>query len=252
MARVRKRFEGVTNIIRFNWHLYLLPLKLVIILFLAASFSGSSYTAWAFLLSVLIIAPVIISLAVSFYIYDLSTLYRLDWLSMASPGATILNINAGFDETSHLLQLKYPASALIVYDFYNPAKHTEISIRRARRAYPPFPGTQPINTRSLPLQHNSVDTICLIFAAHEIREDEERTAFFKELHRVLAPGGKIIVTEHLRDLPNFLAYTIGFFHFLSKNTWLTTFGKASLAISHTIKTTPFITTFILEKNGTAP
>ena len=37
--------------------------------------------------------------------------------------------------------------------------------------------------------------------------------FFRELKRVLAPGGRVIVTEHLRDLANIAAYSIGAWHF---------------------------------------
>ena len=81
----------------------------------------------------------------------------------------------------------------------------------------------------------------------------KRTAFFRELRRVLKPDGEIFVTEHFRDLPNFLAYTIGCFHFLSRaRTWERTFAEAGLRIAREQKTTPFITTFILEKDGTAP
>jgi len=73
--------------------------------------------------------------------------------------------------------------------------------------------------------------------------------FFKEIKRILRPDGKIFVTEHLRDLPNFLAYSIGFFHFHSKKSWLRTFTDAELHVQKQIKQTPFITTFILQKYG---
>ncbi len=68
---------------------------------------------------------------------------------------------------------------------------------------------------------------------------------------MLAKTGKIIVTEHLQDRANFLAYNIGFFHFHSRTTWLNTFQSAGLNVADEIKVTPFITTFILDKNGTA-
>ena len=45
--------------------------------------------------------------------------------------------------------------------------------------------------------------------------ETERTLFFKELHRILKREGELVIVEHLRDLPNFLAYTIGFFHYWS-------------------------------------
>ena len=106
---------------------------------------------------------------------------NLSWLDKFIPNENkiIININAGFDETSELLQAKYPNAALEVFDFYDPAKHTEVSIKRARKAYPPYKGTKQIITSSLPLQNNSVDNIFVIaFSAHEIRNDEDRITIF--------------------------------------------------------------------------
>jgi SAM-dependent methyltransferase len=211
-------------------------------------------------LQLLIVAVSGISLLVSFYIYDLSGLYRLTWLDEKvlvgdGPGGMsaglIVNIHAGFDETSHLLVKKYPGCELKVFDFYDPDKHTEVSIARARKAYPSFPGTVRIGTDALPLGRGVADTVFLVFAAHEIRADEERVSFFQELGRVLKDSGRIIIVEHLRDLPNFLAYNIGFFHFLPVSAWTRTFGQAGLRVCNKKKVTPFITTYTLFKNGTA-
>jgi ubiquinone/menaquinone biosynthesis C-methylase UbiE len=98
---------------------------------------------------------------------------------------------------------------------------------------------------------NSADKIFIIFAAHEIRNVQERIEFFKELRRVLKPTGEIIITEHLRDIPNFLAYNIGFLHFYSKPTWLHIFKLAELTLKNEQKITPFISTFTLTKYGVA-
>ena len=199
----------------------------------------------------LIISSTLISLFVSLYIYDLSGLYEFKWLSELSVPANckIVNINAGFDETSALLQQRFADADLDVYDFYDPLKHTEVSIKRAREAYLPFEGTRAISTSKLPLPDNRADYIFLIFSAHEIRNEEERTVFFNELNRVLKPGGKIILLEHLRDVSNFCAYNIGFFHFLSKSSWHNTFKHSDLRVLQENKFTPFITRFMLEKNG---
>ena len=143
-----------------------------------------------------------------------------------------------------------PKGHLQVYDFYNPETHTEVSIKRARKAYPPFPGTIAAHTAFIPIYESEIDLIFVILSAHEIRNEQERILFFSELSRILRPSGKIIVAEHLRDLANFAAYSIGFIHFISRNKWLQTFHGAELIISDEINITPFITTFILSKNGT--
>ncbi len=210
------------------------------------------YSVYATVTGFLMLAVPAISLLVTFYIYDLSPLYQMPWSGSSLPGSCIVNIHAGFDETSALLQEKFPDSRLIVLDFYDPAKHTEASILRARRVSDAFPGSQSISTAAIPLPDNSADKIFLMLSAHEIRDRDERIAFFMTLKRCLKPTGQIMVTEHLRDLPNFLAYSIGFLHFHSAAEWNRNFNAAGLRVVGKTKTTPFITTFILDKHGTAP
>jgi len=247
MDRLRKSLQGVKNIIRFNWHFYALSLTLLAGLFVTGFLSNGMWTVYVFAAIALIIITLAVSLLVSWYIYDYSGLYSLRWLDEIAIDTTgrMVTINAGFDETSALLVRKFPAKELIVFDFYNPTRHTEVSIRRARKAYPPYPGTKTINTDQLPLPDGSIDTVFAIFSVHEIRDKEEQVRFFTELKRVLQPVGRIIVTEHLRDIANFMAYTIGFFHFHSKRSWQSVFGRAGLVIEKEVKITPFVSVFVL-------
>jgi hypothetical protein len=253
MERItRKPFQGVTNIIRFNWHFYAISsgigAMLCVVLFFV---SGIAATITGVVL-VLLFSGNLVSLAASFYIYDRSDLYKLNWLNEVNigAGANLVNINAGFDETSALLKEKFPASPLVVFDFYDPAKHTEVSIERARKAYAVYPGTQSISTDNIPLEKQSQDYIFAILSAHEIRNREERIRFLKGLGESLKQNGKLIVVEHLRNLPNFMAYTIGFFHFFSKQEWKNSFDRSGFTIVKEIRITIFIVAFILQKNGT--
>jgi SAM-dependent methyltransferase len=249
METIRKPFQGVLNIIRFNWHFYVIAFFIVFFLILISKYFDEPISKIIYTVCILIIITTFISLLVSFYIYDLSGFYSLNWLETQTTRAVIVNINAGFDETSWLLKDKFKNAELIILDFYNPLKHTEASIKRARKAYPPFPETKRIETSNSQLNDNSVDTIFVIFCAHEIRDDNERLIFLKELKRLIKPNGRIYVVEHLRDIPNFLAYNIGFFHFYSKTSWHHLFKLNDLNIQQEMKLTPFISTFILSKNG---
>ena len=246
---MRKPLQGVSNIIRFNWHYYVIAFILVFLLVLTAGYFSKTTQTIIYVLSVLVILSVLISLFISLYVYDLSGFYNLRWIGQTGSEKLVVNINAGFDETSELLKYKFYTAEIIACDFYDPENHTEISIKRARKAYPPYHNTKQITTGNLPLPDNSADKIFLILSAHEIRNEKERITFFKELKRVLKPSGQIYVSEHLRNISNFLAYNIGFFHFYSKNTWLNTFENSALKIKQEIKLTPFISTFILAKNG---
>ncbi|SKD00608.1 Methyltransferase domain-containing protein [Chitinophaga ginsengisegetis] len=243
----RTPFQGIVNIVRFNWHLYVLFLLLLV-----GGLLFTQYTLTRLMLCGAAIAT-LSSLVVSWYIYDGSDLYTLLWLDDMElrPYGRIVNIHAGFDETSQLLANKYPEADLQVFDFYNPEMHTEVSIERARKRYAPYAGTKTVSTVAVPLEPASVDVVFLLLAAHEIRDPVERTIFFKELRRCLAADGRIVVLEHLRDTPNFIAYTIGFLHFFSGATWRRTFEGAQLTLEKEKKITPFLSAFILQKNGIA-
>lgn len=217
---------------------------------------GKFYFQDNILITAIIIAAslsIVISLVTSLYVYDLTDLYKLSFLDklITLKPKTLVNINAGFDEVSEVLKNKYPDSKFCVFDFYDPKLHTEVSIERARKLYKPYPDTEVINTKTIPLKENSVDIILLMFAAHEIRNEEERILFFEQLRKAITFQGMIIVVEHQRDLINFVAYNIGFLHFYSKSNWLKVFTGAGLKISKEIKITPFISGFVLKKYGTA-
>lgn len=249
---IRKPLQGIKNIIRFNWHFYLFAAGALFVLLIARHFFALAFNTGFTIIILLLITNVLLSLLASLYIYDLSQLYLLKWIDVLEvrPYSNLVNIHAGFDETSELLSVKYYDCNLKVLDFYNPKDHTEISIKRARKVYPPFPGTQQISTSAIPLSQHSVDVIFVLLAAHEIRNKEERIMFLKNLRETLKSEGKIVILEHLRDLSNFIVYNAGCFHFFSKAEWLLNFEYAGLKLNSEIKVTPFLSAFILEPDGT--
>ena len=247
----RGPFQGVWNIVRFNWPFYLLATVAVLFLLIVRNYF-SAFTMLIDVLLLVFIGSTFVSLLVSFYVYDLSGFYELRWLDGVPhrEGESIVNINAGFDETSSLLKGRFRDAELLVCDFYDPAKHTERSIKRARRAYPPFPATQSVSTQQLPFKTGSVEKLFAIMSAHEIRDRNERLSFFSEINRILAPRGQAVVVEHLRDAANLLAYNVGVLHFYSRAIWLHAFDDAKLKVVDEKKITPFLTAFFLSKNGT--
>lgn len=250
MGEVRKPFQGVLNIIRFNWHFYVIAIVLVLLILFLANFTNPTIKIISQVVSLLILITIIVSLSVSYYVYDLSGLYKFEWIQKDdSEDLSIININAGFDETSDLLKHKFINSNFTALDFYDPDKHTEVSIKRARKQYPPYPNTKEIKTSDIELESSSIDKVFMLLSAHEIRNEIERILFFSELKRVLKPNGQIIVMEHLRDVSTFMAYNIGAFHFHSKSSWLHTFNESKLNVISKSKMTPFISIFTLDKNG---
>lgn len=246
----RPPFLGVLNIVRFNCELFALALFLIAgILALGALLPSLPFEIFV-VLAALAALPPALSLLVSWYVYDLSGLYTLSWIHgcLNTSPLTILNIHAGFDEFSSALKVHFPEASLQVIDFYDPVKHTERSIKRARRLYPSYPGTVQSDTQNLGLKANSIHSIFLILALHEIRDSNERLIFLTQLRDSLSPGGRLIVVEHARDLVNFLAYSIGFFHFLPVSSMDTEFRRSEFKLVKQTKLTPFLRIYILERS----
>lgn len=242
----RRKFQGVLNILSFNRHFYIVGFLLLALII------GSKYilpwpTNWYLYVVLGFIYGLTMPLIVSAYVYDFSGFYNFDWLKKLNiednQDKFNLNINAGFDETSYIIASILPQSKLQVYDFYNSKRHTELAITRARKVSLVYPNTQQINTNSIPLNDNSVDHIFLLSAIHEIRTHHEKVQFLKECRRVCKPNGNVIMVEHLRDFPNFMAFTIGFTHFFSKKTWRNGFKEAGFNSFKETKFTPFISIF---------
>ncbi|MCR6642850.1 MAG: methyltransferase [Sporocytophaga sp.] len=248
-STVRKPFQGVTNIILFNWHTFVIALVFLLLLIIGKIYFPDNIIITGTILATLL--SIVLSLITSLYVYDLTDLYKLRFLDklITFKPESIVNINAGFDEISEVLKRKFPDARFSVFDFYDPLLHTEVSIERARKLYKSYPGTEVINTKTVPLKENSVDIILLMFAAHEIRNEDERILFFEQLRKAITIQGMIIVVEHQRDLVNFIAYNVGFVHFYSGKKWLKVFTGAGLEISKEIKITPFISGYALKKNG---
>jgi ubiquinone/menaquinone biosynthesis C-methylase UbiE len=242
----RRKFQGVLNILSFNRHFYIFGL-IALLLVVVSQIVMPWPIILFWIITLAFLYGLLMPLIVSAYVYDFSGYYHFDWLkktgiSNSNPDL-ILNINAGFDETSFILKNHFPHVTLKVFDFYNPEKHTEQAIIRARKVSLMFPDTAQITTDFIPLTDKSVDMIFLLSAAHEIRSQQEKIIFLKECYRLCKPTGQVIMVEHLRDLPNFIAFSIGFTHFFSRRVWQKAFKTAGFSSFSETKFTPFMSVF---------
>lgn len=243
---MRGRYEGAWNVVRFNWPKYLAGLCLIVVAFTSAAALPED----AFPLTVVALVAttmVTLPLVVSHLIYDRSALYDMPWLGtvMETEPQRILNVNAGFDASSAILRQRFPRSGSVVVDLYDPERFTEASILRARRAYPAYPGTVQARQGTLPLQTATVDLAVAFLSLHEARTHADRVALLKEIRRTLKHDGRLVVTEHLRDVPNTLIFSFGVLHFHSLKAWTSAFRGSGFHLVGTHRTAGFITTFIL-------
>jgi len=229
LKALRTPLEGVSNIVKFNWPFYLVSAGVLIAWRVVIQLIPTFFLAPVGIIVVLITTWFVISLLVSFIVYDLSDLYKFRWLQEAVkvPPVQILNIHAGFDETSKGLQLLFPEAKIESFDFYSTDRTSEPSIARARAAAiktdsGDIAAIQPVSVdiSGWKLENDCQDLVLLFMSAHELRKPADREVLFREVHRVLKPDGELIVVEHVRDVANFIAFGPGFMHFYPRSEWL--------------------------------
>ncbi len=243
--------HGVGQIVRYNWPYYVGGLVVAV--------AGIGAGCWPAVPGALRIAGlvagigaavlVVNSLAASYWIYDRSGLMSWDWVGgeLGSVPRRWLNLHAGVDESSGALRSAFPGSEGTTADFFVAGEMTEPSIARARAERPAQAAR--VDPARLPYGDAAFDAVFLFFAAHELRRPAAREALFRELTRVTAPGGAVLVVEHARDVANLLAYGPGVLHFLPAGEWRRLAGVAGLEVRRERRRTPFVRTLLL---GRAP
>jgi SAM-dependent methyltransferase len=189
------------------------------------------------------------SLVASWIVYDRSRLMQWDWVLQAlgfNPLSWI-NIHAGHDESSDALRRLFRNASGRVFDIFSAEEMSEPSIARARALATTAGAAEHVDYRRLPLSNGTIDVATLLLSAHELRSDEARGALFTELRRVLGPGGRVVVAEHLRDWANFLAYGPGVLHFHSRRTWVRCFARHRFDVHREFSITPFVRVFVLRR-----
>ena len=246
----RGPYQGVLQILQFNRRMYLIATPGI----LAAAL------AWPFLPTpgrIALLSGVVpglfwvaSSLLVSHYIYDRFPLYDFRWIVplLTRVPRRWINIHSGWDETSGLLATILPAECNQVVDIFDPCTMTEISIRQAQlvnqKAVPAISGRYD----RLPFDADVFDSAFAIFTAHELRRHVQRVDLFREIVRVLIPGGELVLMEHARDWKNFLAFGPGFLHFFSQKEWRNAASEAGFMVRTELAMTPFVHVYVLRKN----
>ncbi len=237
------------QIVRFNWPFYVAAVVVVI----AAPLTVPQLPAvwWlrvpAWTAAGLVAMWLVASLIASWIVYDRSRLMAWDWVLQAlgfDPHSWI-NIHAGHDESSEALGRIFRNGRGRVFDIFSPEEMTEPSIARARRQS--AGAAEHADYRHLPVPTGAIDVATLLLSAHELRSDAARGALFAELRRVLGPGGRVVVAEHLRDWANVLAYGPGALHFHSRRTWLRCFARHRFDVHREFSITPFVRIFVLRR-----
>lgn len=244
-------FSGAQRIVRVNWQRYVLAGAIVTMTAISLAFDlpravHNALLAGASLALFWSIASVIASHAV----YDRSDLYDWKWLRRAlqSPPTRWINIHAGLDSIGRpILRQLFPGAVGTTIDIFDPSEMTEPSIARARDEEEIDSRTKHARYDRLPVGTGEVDLALLLLAAHELRRPTARDGFFRELRRVICTGGKIVLVEHLRNLPNFIAFGPGAFHFFSRRAWMRAASAGGFELVRELRFTPLVRAFVLRR-----
>ena len=248
---LRGGFQGTQQILRYNWRLYAVGIAVCLggLLALQLHFWPSAVRLLLALGFAITAFWVVLSVLVSYYVYDYSELCGWLWIAdfLSRPPRRWANFHAGLDEASHVLQELFPSTIGSVLDIYDGSAMTEASIKRARELSLNTSDVQQVDFRNLPIPDASWDTLFLLFVAHEIRNPALRLQFFLELQRTLEPRGFVVLVEHVRDIPNFLAFGPGFWHFFPAGEWLRVTRAAGFTIAAERRITPFVRAYLLQR-----
>jgi hypothetical protein len=232
------RFAGAGQVLRFNWPAYAGAAGLVAMALvapprwrrpLAAAASAGAWFAVA-------------SLVTTNVVYDRSEFARWAWPRdiLSRNPRRIAVLHAGLDNVSMHLRRLWPAAEVQIVDFYDPVAMTEPAIARAR-------GGRRHGDDIADLRQ-SLDAAFVVLAAHELRQESDRTAFFTRIRDALAPAGRLVLVEHLRDVPNAIVYGPGAWHFLPRAAYLTAFADARLTVLDERAMTPFLRLFVVSRS----
>jgi hypothetical protein len=177
-------------------------------------------------------------LAASWWVYDMAGLYRWTWLRALVPAQVRRHmlVTAGVDGVTPALAQLFPDSAGLDVDILDPRGPMKAPIRRARGSSQGL--AIPVRPRELPVPAASIDLLLAPFSAHELRDAADRQALFREASRVLRAGGRMILVEHHRDLPNLLVFGPAAWHFYPRAEWEQAAARAGLQVVARQKLTP--------------
>ncbi len=123
----------------------------------------------------------------------LDRLWRRRLLKEVRPGSTgyVLDIAAGTLDVSLAIASRYPQHTVLAMDFCPPMLvYGQKKCQKARQGAAVLPVAA--DAKILPLPDNSVDCITMAFGIRNVLPREEA---FKEMVRVLVPGGRACILE---------------------------------------------------------
>jgi len=253
----KPQYSGAISTLLHNWPVFIGVLFFAGVTLTAAMWLSAPWN-WLFGLSggaTLTVAATI--LLTSFIVYDWGARReydRLAELGQVSQTNVVIDVTAGKLRGTRGLLPHHQNGHYFLVDIFDPQKMKDPALHRARNMEPPLLADRRIYRRAaqpdrLPLPHQWADVVYCNFSLHEVEAAADRDALFAEFARILKPGGRLLIAEHGRDLPNLLAFGPGAWSFFSQNTWEKHIKKAGLAIEHHEKWRGLVNLWVAHRPG---
>jgi ubiquinone/menaquinone biosynthesis C-methylase UbiE len=232
--------SGAISTVLYNWPLFIGAVLFGLATVVAGSFLQSPWE-WVLIVGGLGTFILLFNIVVaSFVVYDWGhkrEYERLAELGDLSEANVVIDISCGKLRGTRGMLSQVNQGHYFVIDIYDPAKMPDPALRRARDMEPPLETERRIYRRqgkpnSLPIPHNWADAVYCSFSLHELQDRSDRQTIFEEFARILKPGGKLLIAEQGRDLPNFLVFALGAFSYLSPASCTRHIAEAGLTLRH--------------------
>lgn len=137
----------------------------------------------------------------------------------------IADLHIGTWRTSHLLSELLPRAAVWSVNCWDDAQPPAEANVRQLHELEPAPRRPPFALLAtaggaVPLPDAPCDAVVMGFGIHEIPAGGARERLFDEARRILKPGGKLLLFEHLVDLESFVIFGPGIDHWPRRRDWL--------------------------------
>lgn len=200
--------------IRINWPIFLVLYGALVfaILFIGVGLAAGWYSFVPFSLALVLVAAYFL-VAFVYVAYQLNDspggdaaeiLYEL---SQARATDHVVCIDLGLRSTAVTIAQRFTTGVVTVIDIYNPQSNIGGTLRRRRdlaRRPPDDPRLEWIDgsINLLPLPDRSVGVVFMNQILSEFWLPEERDLLLKEVLRILAPEGRLLVAERIRSQAN--------------------------------------------------
>ncbi|MEW5986676.1 MAG: class I SAM-dependent methyltransferase [Chloroflexota bacterium] len=256
------RFAGALTFLKANASTLVLRYGSGLLLLLMVIAYGAANQRWLWVIE----AAALLALLIYFFLASLWSAYALYdapgrrdsdhfWqMGQLQPTDTIVVVDLGLRWTAVALARRLTSGRVIVIDVYNPQLTPGRPLARLR-AQAIRPITDPRLTwressiNLLPLPDSSVTVVTLSRVTSQLWQEGDRLLLLKEIYRLLAPGGRLLMSERVRSRANVLIMGLGGLRLPTAAYWRNLLQRAGFQVQEERDLQGLVRCFRAGRNG---